>query len=859
MDKSDNKRMGKNLYKIVAIFVVSLLLGSVLVVSMTSADAATSPTNTVSKNSAGKVLVTDPSGRTVFSSYDSKTAIQAAIDRTSTGGTVLIKAGEYSLTGYLNAKAGTTLLGVGDNTILNNGEIRISASNVVLASMRMVGTCHVIITPTTTSISNIVVKDVSAKVGAIESAFSVYSNNYQVSKVQFLRDTVTDSASAGFILSGKAPISDVTIESCKALRLGLSARYNDWVTGFVLAQNAEVRNLKVLKCEASENWESGFFLKPTTTKVNVVLQDNIANSNGQKPLFKEGYGYLVDSTVSMVNCTGTGNRGGLTNLATPTPEPKSASVLAFSDVSSSVQTGTNSHASGTLKSASSSAIPGATVSLKVTLPDGTTANPVQGAQTVTDASGAFSIDFVPSVAGTHTFVATYTGSEAFNGTTRSASFSATAPVPSKTPSSMTLAPAASSVETNKNMRANGALTGAIGIAGATVSLKVTLPDGTTANPVQGATVVTDSSGKFVVDYVPTKVGTYKFTATFAGDAKYAGSSVTASFNAVAPAPVPTGSYDYIISNNVVKTSTGSTAYTGSTFTAALQWAMSQGGKVTYVPAGSYTITARINVVGGSVASPTTLVGDGDGTTGTVFTFTTNSESASEFYMYNTNNVVMKKFRIVSGAIEMRVSGTTAGNYRFEDVTLYRTNLYQQSSKHEASFQMTAISNGVMSGVSYYRCDVIEGGAVGFEPYGDFTGLVKNCYYEDCLASNIGLDSATRFNEWVVGFDIAESANVDSVTYVRCTAEYIFESGFHSEPRTVTNVLIKDSIAHHCGMKPENFVNSEGLPPGPYFGNGFFAPHNSAIFKNVWVTLQNCQGWANANGDVYGGGNLPPTG
>jgi hypothetical protein len=97
-----------------------------------------------------------------------------------------------------------------------------------------------------------------------------------------------------------------------------------------------------------------------------------------------------------------------------------------------------------------------------------------------------------------------------------------------------------------------------------------------------------------------------------------------------------------------------------------------------------------------------------------------------------------------------------------------------------------------------------------------------------------------------------------VTYVRCTAEYIFESGFHAEPRTVTNVLIKDCVAHDCGMKPENFVNSEGLPPGPYFGNGFFCPHNTGVFKNVYVTLQNCQGWNNANGDIYGG-SLPPTG
>jgi len=342
--------------------------------------------------------------------------------------------------------------------------------------------------------------------------------------------------------------------------------------------------------------------------------------------------------------------------------------------------------------------------------------------------------------------------------------------------------------------------------------------------------------------------------------------VSATFTAVAPPepePEPQPNpvkYDYIIQNNVVKTASGSTAYTGSSFTAALQWAMNQGGKTTYLPAGSYTVTSQIKVAGGTVSSPTTLVGASDEADGTVITFTANSEANSEFYIYNTNNVAMKNFRIVSGAIEMRSVSTTMGNFLFEDLTLYKTNLYQPNGKHEAAFQMSVLSNGVISGVSYYRCNVIDGGAVGFEPYGDFTGWVKNCYYEDCLTSRIGLDASTRFNEWVVGFDIAESANVDTVTYVRCTAEYTFESGFHTEPRIVKNVVIKDCVSHHSGMKPANFQNSEGLPPGPYFGNGFFAPINIGYFQNIDVTLINCQGWANAKGDTYlGGDSLSPKG
>ncbi len=296
---------------------------------------------TVSKNTAGKTIVQDSRGRTLTSSSSSSTAIQYAIDRTSNGGIVLIKEGTYTLSGLLKAKAGVTISGAGAGTVLNNGEIDVYVSNVVITSLKMTGTCHILITPTTADISNIIVQDVSATVGTIEAANSVITNNYKVSGVKFIRDTVTNSGASGFMLSGSAMISDITFDSCKVIGSGQSTRFNDWVSGFILAQNAVVKNINVVKCEASSNWENGFFLKPSVTKTNVVLQDCIANSNGQKPTAQEGYGYLLDATVSLVDSTGTGNKGGLTNLATlPAPVTKGTSNIVLS-TTSSVQVGTN--------------------------------------------------------------------------------------------------------------------------------------------------------------------------------------------------------------------------------------------------------------------------------------------------------------------------------------------------------------------------------------------------------------------------------------------------------------------------------------------------------------------------------------
>gem|GEM_PF-609995 len=852
--------------KIGALLAVVLLMGSVMAVCTTDAEAASTPDIFVEKGKNGKTIVKNERGRTLLSSYDSQAAIQKAIDLTPYGGLVKLSAGEYVLDSPIFAKSGVTISGVGDKTILKNGQIYVQASKVVIMSLRMVGTCQLVITPSDRSISDIVVRDVSATLGKVESAFSVITNKYTVSDVTFLRDVVTNSASAGFLLSGSAPISDVSFESCKVIGSGKNARFNDWVTGFVLAQNAEIRNMLVYNCEASENWESGFFLKPSVAKSNVVLKDCVANNNGQKTNFKEGYGYLLDESVSVINCIGTGNKGGLTNLASlPTPEPEpepepepqpEATRITLTPAASSVEVGQKMTATGVLSGAS--AIAGAPVSVKVTRPDGSVVSPIEGSSVTTDSAGKFTVSYVPTVAGTYSFSASFAGNDKYTASSVSMSFSAQpAPAPQPKATTVTLTPAASSIETGKTMTANGALVASTGVAGATVTVKVTRPDGTIVNPAQGATVTTDSNGKFTVSYVPTQVGTYKLTATFAGNSQYAGSSVSVTFSAVAPPtpepepqPNPT-SYDYIVQNNVVKTRSGSTAYTGSSFTAALQWAVRQPNKVTYVPAGTYSVTGTL-----SMASGSTLMGDGPDKT--VFSFTSTNPYNARIDLYNVNDVTLKSFRFTgNGQVRMVAENAIVGGHLIQDVTAYRT-----SNIHEAAFNSLTLAGGtgtaIMDGLTFIRCQALYTGCTGFLLHGDgykapggswkmynYNIWTKNVYLEDCVADHCGVES--RFNDWVTGIDLAELTNVENVKAVRCKANYNLESGFHFEPMPVVrNVVLQDCVANNNGQKPSNYYNQETNNYGPHFGYGYFL---GRVADSGQYQLINCTGTGNPNGQI----------
>lgn len=303
--------------------------------------------------------------------------------------------------------------------------------------------------------------------------------------------------------------------------------------------------------------------------------------------------------------------------------------------------------------------------------------------------------------------------------------------------------------------------------------------------------------------------------------------------------------DYVIVGNEVKRSDGSTAFEAEDFTAALQWAVAQDGKTVHVPAGTHKVEDQIRPHSG-----VTLTGEGDGEDGTVLDFVRGSASRSLILLSSgVNDVTLSGFRITGhGSIRIDAFGVTCGGHQLQDVTAFRT-----SKSHPAAFWMLVLNKGVLDDVRFVGCKAVETEHIGFFCEGDgysapggvkntpdFSGWIKNLYLEDCLADHCGYYG--RYNPWVVGFDLAESVNVENVKAVRCTARYCWESGFHFEPSpAVKNAVLVDCVADHNGQKPDDFDNGDGTE-GLWFGKGYYwAPGRTT------VTLINCSGEGNANG------------
>lgn len=263
--------------------------------------------------------------------------------------------------------------------------------------------------------------------------------------------------------------------------------------------------------------------------------------------------------------------------ALPADQPtKASSFLALTLADPDVQVGDNVAATAVLKkylSTGTTPIAGATVSVNVIGPDGTTSSPSEGSQAVTCTNGTIVADYVPSTAGTYQIEVSYAGDSTVNGTVSTASFTASDPEIVRTATSMTLSLSSASVQTGSSMHATGTLTGRSALSGATVTLQVVRPDGSNAYPVQGASTVTDGNGKFVMDYAPATAGTYKFIATYAGSSTNLGSMVSASFAAEAPTTdvsakimvYPSGS-----TYNVKNVETGKTVYSGTDLASAMK-------------------------------------------------------------------------------------------------------------------------------------------------------------------------------------------------------------------------------------------------------------------------------------------------
>lgn len=674
---------------------------------------------------------------------------------------------------------------------------------------------------------------------------------------------------------------------------------------------------------------------------------------------------IVAFFISMAASTALDNEK--INISGAIVNTKRISTISLSLSSSSVEVQQNMHADVLLKY--KSGISYARVNVKVITPDGSVVSPSEGSTFTTDSNGRFSFDYVPTIAGTYAFKASYSGSLWYSPSSATVSFTATAiekepevvdnegsvetttqpvrwtwlqasadavinqsstysikfevkatdgiwygasntginftftapngekdvisvttspngagvgtvqfipdvvgswkvvcdwdhnnkvfswesssakdinvvssytPAPAKQNTVLTISgPATVQLGTSQTISATLKSTDGATMNGAKIQVQVTNPSGSTS-AIQ--TVTTGSNGVASYTITPSVAGTYIISMTYGGDDTHLGTSGSISFSAIAPTPVVSKTYDYIVSNSGVKNAAGSTVYSGSTFTAALAWSVAQPGKITYVPAGTYAITKNLAPATGS-----TLMGDGPSST--IFDFTGGSGSDAIVINWNgnagTKDVTLKGFKITgNGWITMGVvDGSTVGNYTFIDITIENTPSY-----HPYAIGTWVQSKSVIDGISMTRVVINRANTYGISFQGegiyDFStrnsgNWVKNIVLDSCVVSYCGVNG--RVNDWVTGYDF-ELVNIDTVTITNCEAYYNWESGFHFECwGQCLNANLYNCVSSYNGNKPLTYQNDDGWV-GPRYAYGYCI---ASEFTDAH--LHNCTGTGNYNG------------
>jgi len=141
--------------------------------------------------------------------------------------------------------------------------------------------------------------------------------------------------------------------------------------------------------------------------------------------------------------------------------------------------------------------------------------------------------------------------------------------------SMGLTPDSTAAEVGTKVHVEGFLRGSAGIANASVSLKVVLPDGTSTYPLQGRTTITSAEGAFSFDYVPTVKGEHELKATFNDDGKYSTTVTSARITAEASSNTDTLRYVVVSDDDAyhVQESSGAYIYNDTDASAAIQMAI----------------------------------------------------------------------------------------------------------------------------------------------------------------------------------------------------------------------------------------------------------------------------------------------
>jgi len=167
-----------------------------------------------------------------------------------------------------------------------------------------------------------------------------------------------------------------------------------------------------------------------------------------------------------------------------------------------------------------------------------------------------------------------------------------------------------------------------------------------------------------------------------------------------------------------------------------------------------------------------------------------------------------------GGIEIHANSANISDFYVHDVT----NEYLNSQA--AFFLLTDTFSGIhnITRVLFERCQSLNTDGHGFQIHHTSnvsSVVVSDITFQDCYAYRCGY-AATRYNDYVSGFDIAEisapNVTVDTVTLINCVAQECRRNGFHTEI-----IGTKKNINYiRCTSRQNNQV---GAGAGFVFGNG----------------------------------------
>ncbi|WP_440950585.1 right-handed parallel beta-helix repeat-containing protein [Methanosphaerula subterraneus] len=257
---------------------------------------------------------------------DDQAEIAAALAAVPTdGGIVVLLGGTFHITDEIVLPTGTTLLGQGPDrtTIEVTGYYKpliLSNNNCTLGGFKLINRGFVLVTGSHSTVHNITATTFQTGDAEANGAFFVFAKNRVVEDVEFRNCIAVDCGIHGFNVNGDgAPKTTKNLRyiDCSAIRCGNADSSAVWTTGFDFHESNDLIGLRVIRCLAEDNWESGFHFEPggqvtpRTQSEDIVMEDCISKDNGQRNTLPESFfksGYFIHRTAVLTNCTSINNQ-----------------------------------------------------------------------------------------------------------------------------------------------------------------------------------------------------------------------------------------------------------------------------------------------------------------------------------------------------------------------------------------------------------------------------------------------------------------------------------------------------------------------------------------------------------------------